>query len=62
MKQTVTRSYKHLQEILCRLNLPETAVTSVTNETGLKKLDIFYRNNWNNETQWKTNETYCNIK
>ena len=41
MKQTVTISYKHLQEIFCRLNLPETAETSVTNETDLKKLDIF---------------------
>ena len=37
MKQTVTRSNKHLQEIFYRHNLPETAVTSVTNETGLKK-------------------------
>ena len=42
MKQTVTRSNKHLQVIFCRLNLPETAETSVTNETGLKKLDIFH--------------------
>ena len=41
MKQTVTRSNKHLQEIFYRHNLPETAETSVTNETGLKKLDIF---------------------
>ena len=41
MKQTVTRSNKHLQEIF-RHNLPETAETSVTNETGLKKLDIFH--------------------
>ena len=37
MKQTVTRSNKHLQEIIYRHNLPETAETSVTNETGLKK-------------------------
>ena len=37
MKQTVTRSNKHLQEICYRHNLPETAETSVTNETGLKK-------------------------
>ena len=36
MKQTVTRSNKHLQEIFCRLNLPETAETSVTNETDFK--------------------------
>ena len=42
MKQTVTRSNKHLQEIFYRHNLPETAETSVTNETGLKKLDIFH--------------------
>ena len=42
MKQTVTRSNKHLQETFYRLNLPETAETSVTNETGLKKLDIFH--------------------
>ena len=62
MKQTVTISNKHLQEIFYRHNLPETAETSVTNETGFKKLEIFYRNNWNNETQWKTNETYCNNK
>ena len=40
MKQTVTRSNKHLQEIFCRLNLPETAETSVTNEMGLKTLDF----------------------
>ena len=39
MKQTVTRSNKHLQEIFYRHNLPETAETS-TNETDLKKLDI----------------------
>ena len=42
MKQTVTRSNKHLQEIFYRHNLPGTAETSVTNETGLKKLDIFH--------------------
>ena len=36
MKQTVTRSNKHLQEFFYRLNLPETAETSVTNETALK--------------------------
>ena len=42
MKQTVTRRNKHLQEIFYGHNLPETAVTSVTNETGLKKLDIFH--------------------
>ena len=42
MKQTVTRSNNHLQEIFYRHNLPETAETSVTNETGLKKLDIFH--------------------
>ena len=42
MKQTVTRSNKHLQEIFYRRNLPETAETSVTNETGLKELDIFH--------------------
>ena len=50
MKQTVTISNQHLQEIFYRLNLPET---SVTNETSEKKMDIFYRNNWNNEIQWK---------
>ena len=60
MKHTVTISNKHLQEIFCRLNLPETAETSVTNETGLKKLDIFYRNNWNNGNEQKTNETNRN--
>ena len=37
MKQTVTISNKHLQEIFYRHNLSETAETSVTNETGLKK-------------------------
>ena len=42
MKQTVPRSNKHLQEIFYRHNLPETAETSVTNETVLKKLDIFH--------------------
>ena len=42
MKQTVTISNKHLQEIFYRHNLPETAETSVTNETDLKKLDIFH--------------------
>ena len=62
MKQTVTRSNKHLQEIFYRHNLPETAETSVTNETDLKKLDIFRWNKLNNEIQWKTNETDCNDK
>ena len=47
MKQTVTRSNKHLQEIFYRHNLPETAETSVTNETGLK--------NWPSTTE--TTET-----
>ena len=42
MKQTVTRSNKQLQEIFYRHNLPETAETSVTYETGIKKLDIFH--------------------
>ena len=42
MKQTVTRSNKHLQEIFYRHNLPETDETSVTNETDFKKLDIFH--------------------
>ena len=37
MKQTVTRSSKNLQEIFYRHNLLETAETSVTNETGVKK-------------------------
>ena len=41
MKRTVTISNKHLQEIFYRHNLPETAETSVTNETDLKKFDIF---------------------
>ena len=36
MKRTVTISIKHLQEIFYRHNLPKTAETSVTNETGLK--------------------------
>ena len=40
MKRTVTISNKHLQEIFYRRNLTETAETSVTNETGLKKLGI----------------------
>ena len=62
MKQTVTISNKHLQEIFYRHNLPETAETSVTNETDLKKLDIFPWNNWNNENEYKTNETDCNNK
>ena len=47
MKQTVTRSNKHLHEIFYRHNLPETAETSVTNETGLK--------NWTSSTE--TTET-----
>ena len=51
MKRTVTRSNKHVQEIFYRHNLPETAETSVTNETDLKKLDIFHWNNWNNENE-----------
>ena len=38
MKQTVTRSNTHLQEIFYRHNLPETAKTRLTNETGLKKI------------------------
>ena len=42
MKQTVTSCNKHLQEIFYRHNLPETAETIVTNETGLKKLDIIH--------------------
>ena len=37
MKRTVTISNKHLKRIFNRHNLPVTAVTSVTNETGLKK-------------------------
>ena len=51
MKRTVTISNKHLQGIFYRHNLPETAETSVTNETSEKKLDIFYGNNWNNENE-----------
>ena len=51
MKRTVTISNKHLHKIFYRLNLPETAVTSVTNETSEKKMDIFYQNNWNNENE-----------
>ena len=47
MKQTVTRSNKHLQEIFYRHNLPETAETSVRHETGLK--------NWTSSTE--TTET-----
>ena len=47
MKQTVTISNKHLQEIFYRHNLPGTAETSVTNETGLK--------NWTSSTE--TTET-----
>ena len=47
MKQTVTIRNKHLQEIFYRHNLPETAETSVTNETGLK--------NWTSSTE--TTET-----
>ena len=42
MKLTVTNSNKHLKRIFYRHNLPETDETSVTNETGLKKLDIFH--------------------
>ena len=38
MKRTVTRSNKHLQEIFYRHNLPETAETSVTNETDFIKI------------------------
>ena len=37
MKRTVTINNQHLQEIFYRRNLPETAETSVTNETGIKK-------------------------
>ena len=40
MKQTVTISNQHLQEIFYRHNLPETAETSVTNGTGLKLEDL----------------------
>ena len=51
MKRTVTISNKHVQEIFYRHNLPETAETSVTNETDFKKLDMFHWNNWNNENE-----------
>ena len=51
MKQSVTRSNKHLQEIFYGHNLPETDETSVTNETDLKKWDMFHWNNWNNENE-----------
>ena len=51
MKQTVTISNKHLQEIFYRHNLPESAETSVTNETGFKKLAIFHWSNWNIENE-----------
>ena len=51
MKRTVTISNKYLKRIFYRHNLLETAETSVTNETGLKKLDIFHWNNWNNENE-----------
>ena len=51
MKQSVTRSNKHLQEIFYRRYLHETAETSVTNETDLKQMDIFHWNNWNNENE-----------
>ena len=37
MKRTVTISNKHLKINFHRHNLPETAVTSVTNETSEKK-------------------------
>ena len=37
MKRTVTISNKHLKRIFNRHNLPETAVTSVTNDTSGKK-------------------------
>ena len=47
MKQTVTISNKHLQEIFYRHNLPGTAETSVMHETGLK--------NWTSSTE--TTET-----
>ena len=36
MKQTVTIRNKHLKRIFYRHNLPETTVTSVTNETSEK--------------------------
>ena len=51
MKRTVTISNKHLQEIFYRHNLTETAETSVTNETGLKKLGINRWNIWNNKNE-----------
>ena len=51
MKRPVTTSNKHLQEIFYRHNLPETAETSVTIETGIKKFDIFHWNNWNNQNE-----------
>ena len=51
MKRTVTISNKHLQEIFYRHNLTETAETSVTNVTGLKKLGINRWNIWNNENE-----------
>ena len=47
MKRTVTSNKHFLQEIFYRHNLPETAETSVTNETGLK--------NWTSSTE--TTET-----
>ena len=37
MKRTVTISNKHLKRIFYRHNLPETAETSVMNETSEKK-------------------------
>ena len=37
MKRTVTISNKHLKRFFYRHNLPETAETSVTNETSGKK-------------------------
>ena len=38
MKHTVTISNKHLKRIFNTHNLPETAETSVTNETSEKKI------------------------
>ena len=38
MKRTVTISNKHIGDLLCRPNLPKTAVTSVTNATSKKKM------------------------
>ena len=38
MKRTVTISNKHLKRFFYRHNLPETAETSVTNETSEKKI------------------------